>query len=210
MKKGLLISVAVVVVAAVIYFLFFKNDAPTAATTVSAKQKPAPLAISQNPEVFNIAFEKMMDAYFSVQSALVDWNGEAASKSAADLQQLAQQVPYDTLKADKKIILTARNFASEIASESEALADANGIEAKRRAFNTLSDHLYSLINTVRYDREVIYHNMCPMAFNDTETAYWLSDDSTISNPYLGNKHPKYKSGMLTCGEVQDKVDYTNK
>jgi hypothetical protein len=46
-----------------------------------------------------------------------------------------------------------------------------------------------------------------MAFNDTETAQWLSKTEDIRNPYLGLHHPKYKSGMLECGEVKDSIDY---
>jgi hypothetical protein len=46
-----------------------------------------------------------------------------------------------------------------------------------------------------------------MAFNDNETAFWLSDNREVVNPYLGKKHPKYASGMLHCGEVKDSLAY---
>ena len=208
MKKGLIIIIALIVIAATVYYLFFKGDTPTQAAT--QKQKPVPLAISQNPEAFNAAFGKMMDAYYTLKNDLVNWDSTKAGSDAIALKQLAQQVPYDTLKADKNIVLTAKSFSDEIANQSEALNSANNIEAKRRAFSTISDNLYSLLNTVRYDREVIYHDMCPMAFNETEQAYWLSRDSAISNPYIGNKHPKYKGGMVTCGEVEDSINFVKK
>ena len=54
--------------------------------------------------------------------------------------------------------------------------------------------MYDLIRTVRYDQEVVYHQFCPMAFNDAG-AYWLSGTADIKNPYFGKK-------MLTCGEVK--------
>lgn len=209
MRKGLLITIALIVIAAVVYYLFFTKE-PQAAQSNTQKQKPVPLAISQNPEVFNAAFGKMLDAYYTLKDDLVNWDSTKAGNDAQTLKQLVQQVPYDTLQADKNIILTAKSFSGEVAKESEILSKAGTIEAKRRAFNTISDHLYSLLNTVRYDREVIYHDMCPMAFNDTEEASWLSRDSTISNPYLGNKHPKYKSGMITCGEVQERIDFAKR
>jgi len=28
------------------------------------------------------------------------------------------------------------------------------------------------------------------------------------NPYLGNKHPKYHSGMVGCGSIEDSVSFT--
>jgi len=209
MKKGLIIAIALVVIAAVVYYLFF-TDKPQDAQTAVQKQKPVPLAISKNPEAFNAAFGKMMEAYYTLKNDLVNWDSTKAANDALTLKQLAQQVPYDTLQADKNVVLTAKNFSDEVANQSEVLSKAGNIEAKRRAFSTISDDLYSLINTVRYDREVIYHDMCPMAFNETEQAYWLSRDSAITNPYFGNKHPKYKSGMITCGEVQDSVNFASK
>jgi hypothetical protein len=209
MKKGLIIVIALAVIAAVVYYLFF-SDKTNAAQTSTQKQKPVPLAISKNPEAFNVAFGKMMEAYYTLKNDLVNWDSTQADSDALTLKQLAQQVPYDTLQADKNVILTAKSFSDEIANQSEALNKAGNIEAKRRAFSTISDDLYSLINTVRYDREVIYHDMCPMAFNETEQAYWLSRDSAITNPYFGNKHPKYKSGMITCGEVQDSINFAAK
>lgn len=209
MKKGLIIVVALIVVAAAVYFLVFSNKGQ-AEQTATKKEKPVPLTISKNPEAFNIAFGKLMDAYYTLKNDLVSWDSAKAGADAATLKQLAQQVPYDTLQADKNIVLTAKNFSEEIANQSDVLTKANNIEAKRRAFSTISDNLYSLINTVRYDREVIYHDMCPMAFNESEQAYWLSRDSAISNPYFGNKHPKYKSGMITCGEVEDSINFAKK
>jgi hypothetical protein len=66
----------------------------------------------------------------------------------------------------------------------------------------ISDNLYNLIRTVKYDREVAYYQFCPMAFND-QGAYWLSRESDIKNPYFG-------STMLTCGETRETLDFTPK
>jgi hypothetical protein len=60
---------------------------------------------------------------------------------------------------------------------------------------------------VRYDESTIYLQECPMAFNDTDPGLWLSKTSDIRNPYLGVQHPKYKSGMLECGETKDSLDF---
>ena len=108
-----------------------KGKAGQAATK---KQKPVPLAISKNPEAFNVAFSKMMDAYYTLKNDLVNWDSAKAGTDAATLKQLVQQVPYDTLQADKNIVLTAKSFSEEIANQSDALNKANNIEAKRRAF----------------------------------------------------------------------------
>jgi Cu(I)/Ag(I) efflux system membrane fusion protein len=63
----------------------------------------------------------------------------------------------------------------------------------------ISDNIYDLVRSVRYDQQIVYHQYCPMAFNDAG-AYWLSNTSDIENPYFGKK-------MLTCGEIKDSVDF---
>lgn len=201
MKKGLLFfGLAIIIIA--IYFLFFyeKKEKPHG-------NKLEALKISKNSESFNQQFNAALQEYYALSSALVNWDSLQANKAAENLKPLITKVPYDSLQADSILIATAKNFAENIAFESEALIKATNIEEKRRHFYTISDFLYSLIRTVKYDQEVIYHMKCPMAFNDSETAYWLSNSPEIINPYLGNKHPKYHSGMLHCGNIEDSIAY---
>ena len=49
-----------------------------------------------------------------------------------------------------------------------------------------------------------------MAFNDNEEGLWLSKTSKIRNPYLGLHHPKYKGGMISCGETKDTLNFQGK
>src|SRR5919112_1443628 len=65
-------------------------------------------------------------------------------------------------------------------------SNENNIEAKRKSFQMISDNMYDLLRTVRYDNEIVYHQYCPMAFNDAG-AYWLSKTGDIKNPYFGKK-----------------------
>lgn len=206
MKKGLIL-LAIVVAVVVVYFVFAGQKEEPQTTPVAKKEKPSGLSISKNPPAFNTAFSNMLSHYISVKDALINWD---STKAGSEARQLAEQVsglPLQTLQADSSLVLTAKNFAGAIATESDHLAKAKTIADKRRAFSTISDNLYSLINTVRYDNEVIYYDMCPMAFNETEQGYWLSRDSAISNPYFGTKHPKYHSGMQTCGTVEQEINY---
>ncbi|WP_153800798.1 DUF3347 domain-containing protein [Foetidibacter luteolus] len=204
MKKGLaIILLAVVAVAA--YFIFFnKEEAQPAAP------KQQPLAQSKNSDSFNIPFNNFLSAYYELKNALVEWDTAAASAGAAKLEQEAAKIPYEALSADATIVSTAKDFSNAVVAESMGIRGEPTIEGKRRSFFTLSENLYNLIRTVRYDQQVIYHVKCPMAFNDTEEAYWLSNVNEVINPYLGKKHPKYHSGMLACGSITDSVDYRQK
>lgn len=203
MKKGLIL-IAVVVIAVVGYFIFFNKSNDN--KKEGAHQKP--LAISKNSDSFNAPFKHVLHTYYSLENALVNWDTAKADNEASALATAATKVPYNDLKADTNVILTAKSFSDNIVTESQALTTNASIAAKRRSFNTISDALYNLIRTVKYDDDVVYYMTCPMAFNESESAYWLSDTTKIINPYLGNKHPKYHSGMISCGSVVDSIDFT--
>ena len=208
MKKGLFI-IAIVAVLVGGYFAIFSKKNDDKEQTNNQPEKQPRLAISKNPSQFNDAFAAVMNSYYTVKDALVNWDSAKAKEEAKTLSGLISMVPLNVLQADSNIILTAKNFAGAAATESDKLAAATTITSQRREFSTLTDNLYSLINTVRYDKEVMYYDKCPMAFNESEEGYWLSRDSAIVNPYLGNKHPKYKGSMVTCGDVEQTVDYAN-
>lgn len=202
MKKGLiLIGLTAAVVAG--YFLFFAKD--EAAQPEAPKQQP--LAQSKNSDAFNKPFNDMLNSYFQLKDALVDWDTAKAGSSALMLADLAGKIPFEEIKADTTIIATAKSFSGSVIAEAQGVAGESTIEEKRRSFYTLSENLFNLLRTVKYDQQVVYYDMCPMAFNDNEAAYWLSNSKEIVNPYLGNKHPKYKAGMQGCGEITDSVSY---
>lgn len=208
--KKLVSCVVLIAMLPVVFVSCFDLDKQADKTTNEKEEKPARMNISKNPEAFNTAFDSLMQSYYRVKNALINWDSLAAGNEAKSLAQLSEQLPVNTLQADSSLVLTAHSFTDAISSKSNKLATETTIEAKRRAFSELSDQLYSLINSVRYDHDVIYYDMCPMAFGDNEQAYWLSADSTISNPYLGNKHPKYHSAMLNCGDVEQEINFAAK
>ncbi|MDQ2751728.1 MAG: DUF3347 domain-containing protein [Bacteroidota bacterium] len=209
MKKGLLLIALVVVLVGGYFAIFSKKKSGTNDTVTTKDEKQSRLSISKNPQQFNDTFSNMLHSYFSVKDDLVNWDSTKAGNDAVALAQLASALPVNILKGDSNLVITAKNFAGAIATQSKAVTEAKTIQDKRRAFSVVSDNLYSLINTVRYDKERMFYDMCPMAFNESEQGYWLSKDSAIQNPYLGNKHPKYKGAMVTCGSVEQTIDYAN-
>ncbi|HEY4064261.1 MAG TPA: DUF3347 domain-containing protein [Puia sp.] len=197
MKKLVLL----IIVFAAAAFLAYKLLSDKGSQTTSPKEQP--LSIGKNSGVFNTAFTLFLNDYFSLKDALVQWDSVAADQAAYALAAKADSLPLKQLKADSVVILTAQSLAASVSSEAKGFLGESGLEPKRRAFNMLSDEIYSLINTVRYDGETIYHMRCPMAFNDSEQAFWLSNTSKIVNPYLGVKHPVFKNKMVGCGEIVD-------
>jgi hypothetical protein len=179
-------------------------------TPKSVQMKDQALRISKNPPAFNTAFSLFLNDYYSLKDALVEWDSVKADQAAYALAAKADSLPLKQLKGDSDIVITAQSLAASVSSEAKGFMGESGLEAKRGAFNMLTDEMYNLIRTVRYDGETIYHIRCPMAFKDSVEGFWLSNSSRIMNPYLGNKHPVYKNKMLGCGEVVDSVNLAGK
>lgn len=168
-------------------------------------EAPAPLAQSQNSAAFNTSFEKMLNDYYALKDGLVKSTNSldaSVDPAAKALVTSADSLKISELKADPTLVSTAQLFSQGISSETNTLLGTKDLEAKRRSFQLISDNLYNLIRTVKYDRAAAYYQYCPMAF-DNQGAYWVSNNEEIRNPYFGNK-------MLNCGEVKETLDYRPK
>lgn len=166
------------------------------------EKKDTPLTQSKNSNAFNIQFEHFLTVYFHLKDRLVLTNDTLAITSAKELKAAADSLQLTDLKADQSIIEMAKGYVESISAEAAALSAEKNIEEMRKSFQVISDNMYDLVRTVRYDQQVLYHQFCPMAFND-QGAYWLSATSDVKNPYFGKK-------MLTCGEVKDSIDFRGK
>jgi hypothetical protein len=148
----------------------------------------------------------MLSSYYLLKNALVEYDTAAANIAASALATAADSVNTKEI-TDSSLAVNLQNFSGSIASEAKALVGETDLVEKKRSFSMITENLYPLLQAVQYNETVVYHQMCPMAFNDNETAFWLSNDREVVNPYLGKKHPKYASGMLHCGEVKDSLAY---
>lgn len=175
----------------------------------SQEQKTATEAIplvatgkSVHSEAFDISFKLGMDGYYELKERFVTEDRTAIDTAAAQLIRSVTAIKIDSIGGDSTIMLTAKSYTQGINAELVGLIGETDIEEKRKAFQMVSEQLYDLIRTVQYDREVVYHQFCPMAFNN-EGATWLSNTRTIRNPYLPTK-------MLDCGELRDSIDFRRK
>ena len=86
------------------------------------------------------------------------------------------------------------------------LEKKRGITQQRHVFDSLSKNFYSILKSIPSKSPEIYLQVCPMAFNEVDSGYWLSKSNIIRNPYMGLHHPRYHSGMLECGETLDSIN----
>lgn len=153
---------------------------------------------SANSAVFNSQFSLFLNSYFNLKDAFIKEQINAIDAAADSMAILIKAVPLKELKADSTQ-KAAQILIESIQAELIGLKGETDIEEKRKAFQMLGEQLLVLIQTVQYDRQIIYNQYCPMAM-DNNGATWLSNSSEIQNPYL----PKT---MLECGEVKDTLNY---
>lgn len=204
MKKFILLIVIFIAAGFLAYKLL--SDKPSKAV----KTEDQALKIGRNTSLFNTSFSFLMNDYFSLKDALVQWDTLKADQAAYALASRADSLPVRQLRADSDIIRTAQSLAASVSGDARAFSSEGGIESRRKSFNTITDELYNLVRVVRYDGETIYHIRCPMAFHDSEEGFWLSNTPAISNPYLGVKHPVYGKKMVGCGEINDSLNFSKK
>jgi hypothetical protein len=147
----------------------------------------------------------LLGSYYQLKSTLVEADSIAADSAAIALADLAEHTDVKLLVTDSSQTLSLFALLDSISTVSSSIPESADLTSRRRAFSRLGDHMLALLNQSGYSASKVYVQQCPMAFNDTETASWLSDASEIVNPYLGKKHPKYSSGMLHCGELRDSI-----
>lgn len=166
------------------------------------EQPQAPLAQGANTDAFNMAFEKLMNSYYDLTGHFIAEHKTGIMSSAQQLLQATDSLDMASLKGDTTVIATARTYKEGISAEIKGLIGEAELEGQRKSLQMISDQLYDLIRIVRYNRAIVYHDFCPMAFNN-QGAYWLSNNAQIRNPYL----PKTMPG---CGEMKDSIDFRAK
>jgi Protein of unknown function (DUF3347) len=197
MKKVLIAILLLAVAGFGVYYFFGRKE------TKSNEPETQPLAINKNSGAFNDSYKQLMTGYYNLKDALVASDTAKANTASNQLLVFSDSLKINEIQGDSTGMIkeTAKTFTSTISGSAQALAKETTIEAKRKEFEMISDALWSLTRTVRYDGEKIYYQYCPMAFNN-KGAYWLSNQSVIRNPYFGDE-------MLECGKVEDSVDYRN-
>lgn len=161
--------------------------------------------ISKNTDSFNVAFDTLLNNYDNLRNAFIEWDTAAVNKYAVSLQSSLISVPYEQVK-DEAAATKATGIAQNAADGLQTLINIQPIGDKRRFFYTVSEGVYHLIKATGYDKAVIYHKKCPMAFNGDKEGWWLSRAQPIDNPYFGKFDPKYKNAMLECGSVEDSIN----
>ena len=140
----------------------------------------------------------VVTAYYGLKNALVASKATRAD-SAAYLLTIAADTLRLSLVNDSTEMTSLKPYFDTIIGYSKSLKEINdpSCERQRLLFGSISGSMYSLLKNVELSNARVYHEYCPMAFNE-KGATWLSEEAEIKNPYFGKK-------MLECGEVTDSL-----
>jgi hypothetical protein len=199
--KKLFWIVLVLLAAFLVYKYAFKKDE-------AAKEAPKSLAVSAHSEQFNQSVTDVLNSYYALSAAFVNWDSAAVNKAATDVLAAIGNFKADELKKDSSIYETALFPLDNSKNSLTAIQQGSTWEEKRRSFQDLSENLRMLLITIKYDQGVVYWQECPMAFGENTIGNWLSAEEKVINPYLGAKDPKYGATMLNCGETKEKINFS--
>lgn len=128
--------------------------------------------------------------YLQMQSALAGDQSKESAIAANHLNTVMDSFKDSTLPENQR--QAYETHVTAIKESAVRIGNSKNIEQQRIAFEPLSQHVFDLLKSFGSIKPV-YESHCPMAF-DNKGASWLSDKTTIRNPYFGDK-------MLECGEV---------
>ncbi|WP_158856747.1 DUF3347 domain-containing protein [Lunatibacter salilacus] len=120
----------------------------------------------------------LLSKYYSVKNALVNSDLKAASEAIIDFQ--------NTIKSESSF-----RQKDDLNKAADKLAKANSVEKQRAVFNDVSTTMWQIVKSTDQVSQSVYYQYCPM-----KKAYWLSNETTIKNPYFG-------SSMLSCGNISE-------
>ena len=164
------------------------------------------MVVSSHSATFNEGMDSLMNAYFSLKDAFVEADSLSAKSACKSLILLADSNRLAELKKDSTgIYESAIMQLSDVKANAESLIMQTNLTEMKQDFRMIGESIYPLLKTIHYEGKTLYWQNCPMAFGEDKGANWISNTEEIINPYLGKKHPEFKSGMLHCGEIKDSI-----
>ena len=198
--RKLLVLLLIVALAFGTWWFFFKEKSH------DSGPKQQPLKVGKHSSEFNRTVSSVVNAYLALKEAFVNADTAQIKEHERSLITAIDSLKLDELKNDTTgIFQSAQLLLGDIRSNAEAISKETDITEMRQDFRMVSENLFPLLKTIRYEGTKLYWQNCPMAFGEGKDASWLSSTEAIVNPYLGKNHPEFKATMLHCGEIKDTI-----
>lgn len=174
------------------YYAFSSSDSKP-----ESGKKLVPISVSHHSEIFNNSLEKVLDSYYSLTQSFADKNEMAIQTNAVLLQTAVDSLQLDEIKVDTLIYQTALQPYENIKAELNAIVNDPSMLEKMGSFNILSNELFALLSTIRYDQSLLYWLECENAFGEGNAGNWIGKDEKTSNPY----------GQSNCIDTKAKINF---
>ncbi|MEC7756132.1 MAG: DUF3347 domain-containing protein [Bacteroidota bacterium] len=119
--------------------------------------------------------------YVGLKNSLVDGDAKKSSVSASALLK-----SFETMT----VVDDQKSRVSTIMVSLGKIKEEKKLEAQRAEFAKLSESFWQYLQGDQSFKEAHYYIYCPM-----KKWYWVSESSTIRNPFYGKQ-------MLSCGKVE--------
>ena len=146
------------------------------------------------PADLHSAINNVYKSYLGIKNALATDNSKAANDEAKKFTAALKDVPVSSMDAKQKAAWT--KYAEKLRYDGDHISESTAIDHQREHFGSLSSNMYEVVKAFQTNDMVLYKQYCPM-----EKKSWLSESSTIKNPYFGKK-------MLDCGTTKETMQAT--
>ncbi|OSZ77868.1 hypothetical protein CAP36_16060 [Chitinophagaceae bacterium IBVUCB2] len=190
----MLFAILLLLVGLTRYFVYPGNN-----RSKDNEPKPLPLAVSKHSNAFNQSLQQVLEKYYELTAAFTKADTAAIDQSAATLKIALDSFKIDELNVDTLIYQTAlQPYQNAKAAITSIIAGAS-IAEKRTSFNILSNELFTLLSTARYDLAKLYWQECGTAFgDDAPPGNWISPVEKSANPYTGKDD---------CAEIKTSINF---
>lgn len=137
----------------------------------------------------NANVNNVIKAYLGIKDALVADNNKLANDKAKAFTAALKEISTNQLDAKQKTTWLA--YGEKLRFDGEHIGESDRIAHQREHFTSLSKNMLAVVKAFKNNSMVIYAQYCPM-----KKATWLSETTTIHNPYFGKE-------MEDCGTTTE-------
>ena len=117
----------------------------------------APLTTQgNNSDIVNYGIGGIVNEYYAIKDAFVLENDAIINQHALAMQKGIDTLDLKSVQGTNLEKDKNTQLITEIVAALKILLNEKEIDAKRKPFQTISDKLYDLIKSVRFDKQIIY------------------------------------------------------
>ena len=139
----------------------------------------------------NRSFDKIITSYLNVKNALTKDKSDSVKIYSKAFAMNIIALQEDSLSSDQRAIW--KQNVKSLSDGAIALSSSIGLKNQRKAFEDVSSNFYKSLTALKVNTLDLFYQYCPMA-----DAYWVSEKSTIANPYYGKQ-------MSSCGSTKETI-----